>query len=94
MMAQLTTKNIALLMSILILTYALYVPKSCVAPRRGGAARAVALRDVVRPLDAASGGDGLARDGVEQVRQAEVALFGFDAMLLVIVAWGPPTGPA
>ena len=90
MRAQLTMKNRVLLTSILILSYGIYVPKSW---------RRAAL--VVGPLAILPfatllvlylrhpRGDGVAgADGVGAWGRPRVALFGFDAMILLILAVG------
>ena len=65
MMAQLTMKNVVLLISILILTYGLYVPKSW---RRAalvvGPLALLALRDLAGPHRAVSRRDGVALAGM------------------------------
>ena len=95
MMAQLTMKNIVLLTSILILTYGLYVPKSW---------RRAAL--VVGPLALLPfatllvlylrypAGDGVALEQgwMTSPTTPRIVLFGFDAMILLILAVGATFG--
>ena len=65
MMAQLTMKNVVLLISILILTYGLYVPKSWRrAALVAGPLALLALRDSAGPHPAVSRRDGVALEGM------------------------------
>ncbi len=93
MLAQLTMKNVVMLTSVLVLTYGLYVPKSWrrVAPVVGTLALLPFATLLVLFLRHRQAMEWLGK-GWNWSHTARLALFSFDAMLLLIVAAGTAYG--